>query len=89
MEFEWDENKNLLNKVKHNLDFNYAKEIFDDENRKISPDLRIDYNEDRWITVGKVNDIIIVVVYTIRNQSFRLISARYAKKSERIFYNKK
>ncbi|MBI4649684.1 MAG: BrnT family toxin [Bacteroidia bacterium] len=27
MQFEWDENKNKINIEKHNIDFNYAKEI--------------------------------------------------------------
>jgi len=65
MEFEWDENKNQSNIEKHSVDFNDAKEVFKDENRKTSPDLRKDYGEDRWITIGKFIDTIIVVVYTI------------------------
>ena len=88
MEFEWDKNKNDSNIEKHGIDFNDAKDIFNDEKRKISPDLRIDYGEDRWITIGKVIDTIMVVVYTIRNDAYRLISARYAKKKERGRYNK-
>ena len=88
MEFEWDENKNSSNIKKHGIDFNDAKHIFEDKQRKTSPDLRIDYGEDRWITIGKVIDTIMVVVYTIRSNVCRLISARYAKKKERDEYNK-
>ncbi|OFX42154.1 MAG: hypothetical protein A2046_10855 [Bacteroidetes bacterium GWA2_30_7] len=89
MEFEWGENKNFTNIQKHKIDFNDVIEIFNDENRKISPDFRNDYGEDRWITIGKVGDLIIVAVYTIRNQNFRIISARYAKKGERKLYKEK
>lgn len=32
MKFEWDENKNERNKNKHNLSFEEASLIFDDEN---------------------------------------------------------
>ena len=88
MKFEWDENKNISNIKKHGIDFNDAKEIFNDEYRKISPDLRKNYKEERWITIGKIADIIIVLVYTIRNSNHRIISARYAKKKERINYLK-
>ncbi len=88
MKFEWDENKNKSNQDKHGIDFNNAKEVFQDNNRKTSPDLRKDYGEDRWITVGKILDIIIVVVYTIRDTAYRIISARYAKKKEREIYKK-
>ncbi len=87
MEFEWDENKNKSNQEKHGIGFNDAKEVFKDNNRKTSPDLRNDYGEDRWITIGKLIDSIIVVVYTIREAAYRIISARYAKKNERKIYN--
>jgi len=32
------------------------KNLFKDENRKTSPDLRVDYGEDRWVTIGKLID---------------------------------
>ncbi len=32
MEFEWDEKKNKANFRKHGIDFNEAKEIFDNRN---------------------------------------------------------
>ena len=32
-EFEWDESKNQKNKEKHNLSFEDASKVFDDENR--------------------------------------------------------
>ncbi len=86
MEFKWDVNKNQINIEKHSIDFNDAKNIFKDENRKISPDLRKEYGEDRWITIGKLTDTIIVLIYTIRKDTYRIISARYAKKKERNYY---
>ncbi len=30
--FEWDENKNQINKVKHGIDFNEAQTVFYDDN---------------------------------------------------------
>ncbi len=83
-EFEWDENKNWKNKEKHNLSFEDASRVFDDENR-------LQYvveskDETRYITIGKVFKVIITVVYTIRNFAFRLISARAARKDERKHY---
>jgi uncharacterized DUF497 family protein len=86
-QFEWDENKNLSNIDKHGLDFNYIKEIFDDIKRKTSPDLRSDFGEDRWITIGKVGNTVLVVVFTLRDSAYRLISARYAKEKN-IYLNK-
>ncbi len=83
-EFEWDENKNNKNKIKHKISFENAKDVFEDENRL---QYALDVNgERRYLTIGKVFKIIILVVYTIRNFAFRLISARPARKDERESY---
>ena len=83
-EFEWDESKNQKNKEKHNLSFEDASKVFDDENRL---QYAVEYkDETRYITIGKVFKVIITVVYTIRNFAFRLISARSARKDEREHY---
>ncbi|NER02663.1 MAG: BrnT family toxin [Okeania sp. SIO3C4] len=86
MEFEWDENKNKSNKEKHGIDFNDAKEVFKDENKKVTPDLRKDYGENRWKVVGQIYGSIISVIYTIREKT-RIISARLASRKERKDYN--
>ncbi len=88
MKFEWDENKNNINQLKHGIEFEYAKKVFYDANRITSPDLRFDYGEDRWITIGKVMDTLLTVAFTIRNTNFRIISARYARNKEYKMYNK-
>ena len=87
MKFEWDENKNKSNQDKHGIDFNDAKEVFDDENRTNSQDRRKDYCEKRWITIGKMFKAIVMVVYTIRDTAIRIISARMSNKREREKYN--
>lgn len=88
MQFEWDDQKNKLNITKHNISFEEARLIFDDIIlTKI--DNRINYHEVRKISLGKVNNIvIIVVVHTSRGDKIRIISARKANKNERNIYNK-
>ena len=88
MEFEWDENKNKSNQEKHDIDFNEAKEVFDDANRTNSEDNRKDYGEKRWITIGMVSNALLTVVYTIRD-AIRIISGRRSNKKERQEYNDK
>jgi len=85
MEFEWDENKNAINKDKHSVDFEYVIKIFDDANKIIveSPQ----NNELRFLIIGKILSIIYAVVYTIRHSKTRIISARIASKEERKQYN--
>lgn len=86
MNFDWDENKNQKNIAKHGVDFNQAKEVFQDKKRTISPDKRINYGEDRWKTVGSILGAIFSVIYTIRNTTIRIISARRASRKERKEY---
>jgi len=61
--FEWDEDKNTQNIEKHGVDFNFAKKIFDDEDRIEEYDsLHSTYDEERYRVVGMVeNDILFVV----------------------------
>lgn len=89
MTFEWDDNKEQINIKKHGMDFTTASRVFDDENRiEIYDDLHSDY-EDRYITIGMIDEItcIAMVVYTERGTHvIRIISARKATPKERRKY---
>lgn len=82
---EWDENKNRLNKLKHGIDFYQAAKVFEDNFRLEELDETHSDDEIRYITIGRVNDILFVV-YTERGEFTRLISARRATKRERVKY---
>ena len=83
--FQWDNEKAALNRQKHGITFDTAALVFADENRiERYDDEHSDY-EDRWITIGKVDEILFVV-YTERGAAIRLISARQATPSERSDY---
>jgi uncharacterized protein len=85
--FEWDENKNQSNIKKHGIDFNIAKEVFNDQDKITTPDKRNDYGEERYKAVGKVFGTIISVIFTFRDELIRLISARKASYKEREQYH--
>lgn len=82
---EWDDNKAAINVKKHGVSFKRAAEIFLDENRYDAFDELHSYYEDRYITIGMVDNIL-TVVYTERGDATRLISARKATKKERMIY---
>jgi uncharacterized protein len=88
MEFEWDENKNRTNITKHGVDFQIAKEVFNDKERIKAEDNRFAYGEKRWISIGRAFNLILLIVYVIRNIKIRIISARIASKKERDQYNR-
>ena len=85
MEFEWDEEKAALNLAKHGISFETAARVFDDPEYLEIYDLTHSKDEDRYIVIGKVDDVLFVV-YTEREERIRLISARVANVMERNQY---
>lgn len=80
-EFEWDEDKDAANIVKHGYSFEQAKLIFEGDIYTVK-DPR-PYAETRWISVGFLDaKIILFVVYTWRGHRKRIISAREAEAHE-------
>lgn len=83
--FEWDEEKNRINKRKHGISFETAAFVFDDENYIEMYDFEHSIDEDRYIAIGRVGDVLFVV-FTERKENIRLISARLATEPERRLY---
>ncbi len=53
MEFEWDENKAVINFSKHKVSFEEASTIFGDPLSLTKSDIDHSDNEDRYITMGE------------------------------------
>ena len=87
MEFEWDERKAAENLQKHGIDFLDAIPIFLDPYRLEGEDERKEYGELRLKTIGMVAGRLLVVVYTLRQERIRMISARKAERYERRKYH--
>ena len=85
MKFEWDEDKNFLNKEKHKISFETAAHVFDDPNYIEMYDFEHSDMEDRYIAIGRVGDVLFVV-FTERKEAIRLISARLATNAEKELY---
>lgn len=85
MIFEWDEAKNIINKQKHKISFETAAHVFDDPDYIEMYDFEHSIEEERFIAIGKVGEILFVV-FTERKENIRLISARLATDAERRLY---
>ncbi len=85
MKFEWDENKNTINKAKHKISFETASLVFNDPNYIEMFDFEHSIEEDRYIAIGKVGEVLFVV-FTEKKETIRLISARLATATERSLY---
>jgi hypothetical protein len=83
--FEWDDEKAAINLKKHGVSFQTAALVFYDENRIEMYDSEHSLEEDRYNTIGMVEDVLFVV-YTERKDRLRIISARLANKKERSMY---
>lgn len=85
VKFEWDEYKNVKNKERHKISFETAVYVFDDPHYIEMFDFEHSIDEDRYIAIGKVGDVLFVV-FTERKNTIRLISARLATNAERELY---
>jgi uncharacterized DUF497 family protein len=87
VKFEWDERKAQTNGRKHRVDFADAVAVFEDTRAVTVIDE--DPNEERYATIGM--DALgreLVVIYTVRGERIRIISARRATRGERAEYEK-
>jgi len=87
--FVWDENKNEINKRKHNLSFEEACTVFDDDDAILFDDPDHSIDEDRFLIIGMVQTKrICIVSHCYRNNEgvIRIISARKATKKEAQLY---
>lgn len=79
--FEWDARKNKANVAKHDLSFEDARRAF--SGPMLSRiDKRRDYGEERWVGLGRIKGVVVVIAYTMRSDKTRLISARKASRNE-------
>ena len=82
IEYEWDEEKRLINLTKHGVDSTEAYN-FDWESALIIPDYRFDYNgEERYIATGLIEYKVYRFSFTHRGDSIRIINMRKAIKHE-------
>lgn len=83
MKLEWNEQKRRQNIAKHKIDFVDVSSVFDGP-MVVWQDTRKDYGEDRWVGIGFLRNILIVIVYTeVDDQTSRIISARKANRNDR------
>jgi uncharacterized DUF497 family protein len=85
MQFVWDEAKRQSNIRKHDIDFTQAMQVLYDA-PWMEVDDRREYGETRCLAIGLYQGVVLVVVFTRRDDIFRIISARRANSRERRKY---
>ena len=79
--------KAASNITKHGMTFDYATRVFLDPYRIEEEDSTDEYGEIRFKAIGIVENRLLVVMYTYRNDHVRIISARKAEGYERRKYH--
>ncbi len=86
MVFEYDTNKSLSNKLKHGIDFEEAKKLWQDENLLAIP---LEFaDECRHAYIGAIQDKMWTAITTHRNSVIRIISVRRSRTNEVFEYEK-
>jgi len=89
MQFEWDEAKSTANLRKHGVGFEESVTVFGDPRSLTIFDAEHSDQEDRYIDIGlSSSGRVLVVVYTERDDSIRIISCRRATRNERRQYER-
>jgi len=83
MLFEWDETKRQANFAKHLIDFADAVKVLEGP---VFEKVQRRHDENRVLAMGLLEDVEIVVIYTVRGKYRRIISARRANRNERQDY---
>lgn len=85
MLIEFDSAKREQTLIDRDLDFADAPKLFSGKHFTLADD-RADYGEQRYISVGKLADRIVVLIWTPRGEVRRIISMRYANEREKTRY---
>ncbi|MBE9511948.1 MAG: BrnT family toxin [Bacteroidetes bacterium] len=87
MKMEWDKAKRKSNIKKYGFDFVDTVKVFDGATFTINDD-RFDYGKNRYITLGMLEGIVIVIAHLEEDELIRIISMRKATKNEQKIYFK-
>ena len=67
-DFEWDDQKDLINQEKHGVSFLQAQYAFLDSNRVIAEDTGHSHSEKRYYCFGRVRNEVMTVRFTYRTK---------------------
>ena len=81
----WDEPKRRQNLGKHGFDFVDAEQVFDGVTYTYEDD-RLRYDEQRFVSLGLLREIVVSIVHTEEDDHIHIISMKKATRREREIY---
>ncbi len=76
--FEWDEEKDSINRKKHGFGFEEITDVFDDPYFLVRYDAKHSSSEERWNGIGCINGLLVLVTTFTESDRTRIISAQRA-----------
>lgn len=87
--FEWDKGNQYKSLAKHEVGKEECEEAFFDHNKETQKDILHSVNEERYVLIGMTKQKrLLYIVFTIRKDKIRVISARDINKKELKLYEK-
>jgi len=89
--WSWNANKNAANQYLHEVSFQEAQEVFDDQLSATRPDPEHSWYEQRFQTIGMTHSrrlLFVVHTWDEETQSGRIVSAREPTPHERADYER-
>jgi uncharacterized DUF497 family protein len=83
--FEWDDDKDKENQIKHNVPFSLAQQAFLDPHRLIVEDIEHSTEENRYYCIGRAGEGILTVRFTYREDVIRIYGAGYWRKGRKLY----
>jgi len=86
VKFEWDEAKSQTNYEKHGLSLSCAQLMWEGRVLELESNQP---GEPRKLAIGKIGGKFWTVIFTLRGESVRIISARRSRENEKNLYHEK
>ena len=84
--YSFDPAKQVGNVKKHGLDLADAPRVIESGQTVTFEDRRFDYNEERFVTLGPLGDLLVAIVTAETETHIRIISMRKADRYEQSIY---
>lgn len=86
MRYSFDPVKRASNLKKHGFDLADAREVIESGKTVTFEDRRFSYDEERFVTLGPLNDTLVAIVTAENEDHIRVISMRKADRYEQTIY---
>ena len=86
MRYSYDPKKKASNLKKHGLNFDDVRSVIESAQTVTFEDNRFEYGEARYLTLGLLHGVVVIIATVETDKTIRIISMRKADKHEQKIY---